>query len=98
MLIANARLDDAVDVLLEGTSAIPDSQRMRILLAHALDLAGRPAQASSALAGVGSGSERREESARYRYSQWPEIDRGQFRAPLAEAELEAREALRGVTP
>ena len=98
VLVANDRLDDAVDVLLEGTSEIPDNQRLQILLAHALDLAGRPAQASSVLVGIGSGSERREESARYRYSQWPEFDRGQFRAPLAEAELAAREALRGVTP
>ncbi|MGD8439551.1 MAG: hypothetical protein PVG53_03375, partial [Holophagae bacterium] len=97
-LIAQGRLNDAVDVLLEGTSEIPDNQRLRILLAHALDLAGRPGQASSVLAEIGLGSARRDASARYRYSQWPEIDRSQFRTPLAEAELAARDAMRGVTP
>jgi hypothetical protein len=50
------------------------------------------------IAGIGSGSSRLDESPRYRYAQWPTIDRDQFRVPLAEAEFAARSALRGVTP
>jgi tetratricopeptide (TPR) repeat protein len=98
LLIADDRLDDAIEVLAAGTSAIPDNQRLQILRAHALDRAGRPEEAALVIANIGSGSARLDESPRYRYAQWPTIDRDQFRVPLAEAEFAARSALRGVTP
>jgi len=94
LLVAADRPRDAVAVLMEGSSEIPGNQRLRILLAHAFDAVGQPQQAASVLAAIGSWSGPMDESPRYRYSQWPALDRSQFQAVLAEADSIARDALR----
>jgi Flp pilus assembly protein TadD/phage baseplate assembly protein W len=94
LLITTGRVNDAADVLREGSSAVPDNQRMRILLAHALDAAGRPGQAASVLAGVEARTVGGNESPRYRYSRWPALDRAHVQSVLSGAETIARDALR----
>ncbi len=98
LLIALGRPGDAVDLLRQGSTEIPGNQRLHILLAHALDVMGRPRQAASVVADIGFGIGKMGDSPRYRYSQWPALDRSQFRAVLAEAESIARDALGGALP
>jgi hypothetical protein len=73
---------------------IPGNQRLRILLAHALDQAHMPREATAEIEQLGALGAQQTTSPRYRYSMWPDIDADRVRSTLIAAEEQGVAALR----
>ncbi len=96
LLVDQGRVEEADQLLREGMTQIPENQRLRILLAHALDQAQRPREATAEIEHLGTYGAQRTTSPRYRYSMWPDIDADRVHSTLAAAEAEGLAALREV--
>ena len=93
MLIHEGRNDEAFDLLQEAVSRIPENQRLRIMLAHSLDGAGRPRDAAAVVEEFGSTALQQSTSPRYKYSTWPDLDSGRVQEILSEADVVSRAPL-----
>ncbi len=82
LLVADRRLPQAETVLRDAIGRVSNHQRLLIELAWVLDLAGRSREGADALAQVEAAAGRRYDSARMRYSQWPEMGLYEIRAEL----------------
>lgn len=94
LLVGDKRLDAAEEVLRGTIARVANNQRLAISLAWVLDLAGRPSEAVGVLEGVEALAGRRFDSARMRYSQWPEMGIYEIRASLRQAAEERLPDLR----
>jgi len=93
LLIAEGRIDEAVALFEEGVVQIPGNQRLKILLAYALDSAHRPRDAATVIEGIGTGSSQQSTSPRYRYSAWSDFDVDRVHETLVAAEAVGLPAL-----
>jgi Tfp pilus assembly protein PilF len=93
-LVQQGRNGEACDVLGEGVAHFPDNQRLRILLAHALDGARQSRQATAVIEELEAISSQQYTSPRYRYSVWPDLGGERIRSTLLAAENEGLDALR----
>jgi tetratricopeptide (TPR) repeat protein len=93
LLVDQGRVEEADQLLREGTTQIPENQRLRVLLAHALDQAHQPREATAEIEHLGAHGAQQTTSPRYRYSMWPDIDADRVRATLVAAEAEGLAAL-----
>ena len=93
LLIAERRIDEAVALFEEGVVRIPGNQRLKILLAYALDSAQRPRDAATVIEELGTSSSQQSTSPRYRYSAWSDFDAGRVHETLVAAEAVGLPAL-----
>lgn len=94
LLVDQGRVGEADLLLREAMADNPGNQRLRILLAHALDRAQKPREATAEIELLGARGARQTTSPRYRYSMWPDIDADRVRSILIAAEEEGVAALR----
>jgi tetratricopeptide (TPR) repeat protein len=94
LLVDQGRVEEADLLLREAMAEIPGNQRLRILLAHALDQAHRPREATAEIERLGALGAQQTTSPRYRYSMWPDIDAERVRSTLIAAEEQGVAALR----
>jgi tetratricopeptide (TPR) repeat protein len=93
ILVGDGRTDEAVELLREGLRKLPESQRLRIQLAHALDTALRPREAAAIVDELEAAGGQLESSPRVRYAEWPAIETDGVCGALEEARNEGLEAL-----
>ena len=93
-LVQQGRDGEACEVLSTGAAQIPDNQRLRILLAHAMDGDRRPRDATAVIEELEANAAQQTTSPRYRYSVWPDLGGEGLRSTLVSAENEGVEALR----
>lgn len=94
LLVTQGRSEEAERVAREGMTEIPGNQRLRVLLAHALDQEQRPREATAEIERLSALGAEQTTSPRYQYSTWPDIDAERVRSTLAAAEDDGIEALR----
>jgi tetratricopeptide (TPR) repeat protein len=94
LLVDQGRVEEADLLLREAMAEIPGNQRLRILLAHALDQAHMPREATAEIEQLGALGAQQTTSPRYRYSMWPDIDADRVRSTLIAAEEQGVAALR----
>ncbi|MCD4750385.1 MAG: hypothetical protein K8R59_13520, partial [Thermoanaerobaculales bacterium] len=70
-LLAKGRASEAVGLLRQGTTRLPENQRLVIQLSFALDQAERRGEATEVLRGLSHANRGEDESPRYRYTEWP---------------------------
>ncbi len=93
MHMAQGRATQAVALLEEARERWPESQRLHLQLAAALDRSGRPAVAARVLAELDPGRGREAPTPRLRYSRWPTGPTQETRRVLAAAAVQRRAAL-----
>jgi tetratricopeptide (TPR) repeat protein len=82
LLVEEKRLDDAERVLAEAIGRVTSDQPLIIQLSWVQDLSGRPTEATATLERIERGQHRQFESARLRYTQWPDLGEHENRAKL----------------
>ena len=82
ILVEEERLDEAERVLVEAIGRVSSDQPLTIQLSWVQDLSGRPAEAAATLTGIERRRGRHFESARLRYTRWPEMGDYGIRAKL----------------
>jgi thioredoxin-like negative regulator of GroEL len=98
MLVQQGRAGEAIEVLSDGAAQIPGNQRLRILLAHALDTAQRPRDATVVIDELEAKAAQQTTSPRYRYSMWPDLGGERVHSTLVASEAEGLDALREALP
>ena len=98
LLLRNDRGKEAEELVGAGMLQIPENQHLPILMAHALDQGQRPRAATAVIEELDARGLRHTTSPRYRYSQWPDLDRERVRLTLEDAEAAGVAALREVLP
>lgn len=93
LYLAQDRTAEATALLEKALEKWPDSQRLHLQLAAALDRAGRPAAAAEVLAKLDPTKGREEPTPRLLYSSWPTEPAEKARRTLAAAGEERRTAL-----
>jgi tetratricopeptide (TPR) repeat protein len=94
LLLRNGRGKEAEELVGAGMLQIPDNQHLPILMAHALDQGQRPRAATAVIEELDARGLRHTTSPRYRYSQWPDLDRERVQLTLEDAEAAGLAALR----
>jgi hypothetical protein len=98
LLLRNDRGREAEELVGAGMLQIPENQHLPILMAHALDQGQRPRAATAVIEELEARGLRHTTSPRYRYSQWPDLDRERVRLTLEDAEAAGLAALREALP
>ena len=93
VMVADKRPDRAERLLRDAIERIPHNQRLRIQLAHVLDLAERSGEATTMMEELGSFGGQLSTSPRVRYAAWPDLDLDAARKLFAEAREPAISAL-----
>jgi len=93
LMVADKRSDRAEGLLRDAIERIPHNQRLRIQLAHVLDLAGRSGEATTMMEELGSFGGQLSTSPRVRYAAWPDLKLDGARKLLAEVRAPAISAL-----
>jgi predicted Zn-dependent protease len=86
LLLRKDRVKEAEELLGAAMLLLPKNQRLPILMAHALDRDQRPRGATAVIEELDQRGLRDNTSPRYRYSQWPDLDRERVRITLEESE------------
>jgi Flp pilus assembly protein TadD len=94
LLVEEDRLDEAERVLVEAIDRVKSDQPLMIQLSWIQDLSGRPTEATATLEHIERGQRRLFESARLRYTQWPELGEYENRAMLRQMVTERLPDLR----
>ena len=94
LLLRKDRIKEAEELLGAAMLQLPKNQRLPILMAHALDRGQRPRGATAVIEDLDERGLRDTTSPRYRYSQWPDLDRERVRITLEESEEMGLAALR----
>ncbi len=82
LLVEEERLEEAERMLADAISRVTSNQPLLIQLSWVQDLSGKPTQATATLEHVERGQRQLFESARLRYTQWPELGEQENRAKL----------------
>jgi tetratricopeptide (TPR) repeat protein len=82
LLVEEERLGEAERVLAQAIGRVTSDQPLMIHLAWVQDLSGKPTEATVTLEQVERGQQRLFESARLRYTQWPDLGEDEIRATL----------------
>lgn len=90
-LMAMGRLDRALASLQEAVRLVPDDSSLRVQLALALDLSGRPGESARVIESIGPAMSQRGQGPRWQYAVWPEFD-------LANLEKRLRRQADSATP
>jgi tetratricopeptide (TPR) repeat protein len=94
LLVKEQRLGEAERLLADAISRVTSDQPLIIQLSWVQDLSGRPTEATATLEHIERGHQRQFESARLRYTQWPDLGEYENRAKLRQMAAERLPDLR----
>jgi tetratricopeptide (TPR) repeat protein len=98
LMIRSEYYNEAEQLLLRAIEDYPRNQRLRILLAYVLDMAGRPGEATAVIERLEAAASQHSTSPRHRYGAWPDLEPKGLHEVLAEGQRRGVEALREVLP